>query len=698
MVMGICYLLLIGGGGGYFFWKNNQLVTQRNTILEKMFFLQDHENLLESYSFSLLKYAALDEKIKKNITHLNEKLQENQKALLLNLQGEEQKRLMDEFSAFTKEVDSYIKKVDAQDATSGDALKSIDKGYLEKWISKAKNDAQEQKEMHGKLINDADSFRQKIVSGMGIAFLILFLFFGIMSRILIGRFLKPIKDLIKVGHHLDSGTKIPFISKKDEAGEFARALGSLQSKIAYFKNLESTFSMVSHSFLMFDRHQNLIYATPNAITLIKDQSDIFSRNFKIEVSEELGKVILLPFKRSVFDDILKLTEKAVHHNHEMQVVVSNLTLKFFVNDVLDENERIVGSLIEMRNITEEIMIQRELNKVIESAVRGDLSRRINIRSKDPLVTQMANGVNELVGMIKTALTDVSSSLKSLSSGVLTHKIDQQYHGVFNELKENTNQTIVQLSATVKDILDASNNVASGVIEIYGRSKNVSRHAEEQTQILNNTTRTVENISKNIAKTAEDAKIANTLSKNAFDVATQGEEIVANAISAMQRIKTSSESVTKIIQVLNEIAFQTNLLALNASVEAARAGDFGKGFAVVASEVRKLSQKAASSAQQINELIENTNEDVENGVVLTIASGDTLQKVLASSQQVTDIVQNISSVCNAQLSSIGSLRSEFETINEIIGNNSSLVEESAMIAKQVSEQSSKMSGKMHFFKI
>ncbi|CAO4847215.1 MAG: hypothetical protein CNLJKLNK_00380 [Holosporales bacterium] len=698
MVIGFCYLMIMVLGNGYFFLKNQDAIKERDGVLEKMFFLQDYGNHLEEYRLNLFKYKASDDKIRKNISTLKSKLEEDMKALSQLVPTEDQKRIAQEFESLFKDVDTYLKKVDAKDDTSQDDLKNIQQTYVDRFLSKSKSDAQQKKDDLNKFIQAYDKFKQKVLYSLGIACLAFFFLSGFIARLFAGRFLKPIKDLIKIGHNLDKSTKIPFLSKKDESGELSRALDVLKKQIHLLKNMQATFSKVSHSFLMFDDNQNLIYATPCAITLIKDQSDIFSRNFKIDVTEELGKTIISPFNRSVFNELLNLADKAVHHHQECQVVVSNLTLKFLVCDVVDENERIVGSLIEIRNVTEDIMIQRELNKVIESAVRGDLSKRINIRSKDPLITQMANGVNELVGIIKTALSDVSDTLKFLSSGVLTHKIDQQYHGLFNDLKENTNQTIVQLSSTVKDILDASNNVASGVIEIYGRSKNVSRHAEEQIQILSNTTKTVENISRNIAKTADDAKIANTLSKNAYDVASQGEEIVANAIAAMQRIKTSSESVTKIIQVLNEIAFQTNLLALNASVEAARAGDFGKGFAVVASEVRKLSQKAASSAQQINELIENTNEDVENGVVLTTASGETLQKVLASSQQVTDIVQNISTVCNSQLSAISELKSEFDSINEIIGNNSSMVDESALIAKQVSEQSAKMSNKMHFFKV
>jgi methyl-accepting chemotaxis protein len=175
-------------------------------------------------------------------------------------------------------------------------------------------------------------------------------------------------------------------------------------------------------------------------------------------------------------------------------------------------------------------------------------------------------------------------------------------------------------------------------------------------------------------------------------------VVERAVNAMGSIEKSSQKISDIISVIDEIAFQTNLLALNAAVEAARAGDAGKGFAVVASEVRSLAGRSASASKEIKALINESVTQVKDGAQLVNQAGDTLKNIVTSVKQVASIVSEIASASAQQATGIDEINSAVSQMDEATQQNAALVEENTAAAQSMVEQARALEQLISFFKL
>ncbi len=143
---------------------------------------------------------------------------------------------------------------------------------------------------------------------------------------------------------------------------------------------------------------------------------------------------------------------------------------------------------------------------------------------------------------------------------------------------------------------------------------------------------------------------------------------------MAKIESSSQQVSKIISVIDDIAFQTNLLALNAGVEAARAGDAGRGFAVVASEVRALAQRCLEASNEISALITVSGESVTKGVALVGETGAALATISASVLQISDNVSHIAEASNEQSGGLNEISTALVNLDQMTQHNAAMAEE------------------------
>jgi methyl-accepting chemotaxis protein len=304
---------------------------------------------------------------------------------------------------------------------------------------------------------------------------------------------------------------------------------------------------------------------------------------------------------------------------------------------------------------------------------------------------------EAAVQVRKVVEGLGRGLERLARGDLTYRVREDWAGEYRKIQDDFNGAIDQLHETLKSIAESTREVSNAASEISASTTDLSQRTEEQAASLEETSASMEEIAATVKKNAENARHADTLTRETRAVADRGGQVVSEAVSAMARIEESSRRIADIISVIDEIARQTNLLALNAAVEAARAGEAGRGFAVVASEVRSLAQRSSQAAKDIKELITDSSGQVQDGVALVNKAGQSLAEITQSVRQVADIVADIANASSEQASGLDQITRALSQMDEVTQQNSALVEENAATAKTLEDQQSAMSERVGFFR-
>jgi len=246
------------------------------------------------------------------------------------------------------------------------------------------------------------------------------------------------------------------------------------------------------------------------------------------------------------------------------------------------------------------------------------------------------------------------------------------------MRESLVEAIQSIRASADSVGSASQQIAAGNLDLSSRT-------DEQASTLEETASSMEELTVTVKQNADSARKANQLAIGASRVVDQGGQAMGDVVSTMNGIADSSKRIGDIVGVIDGIAFQTNLLALNAAVEAARAGEQGRGFAVVAGEVRALAQRSAAAAKEIRQLIETSVERVKDGTQLVEGAGATMEKILVSVRQVTDIMSEIAAASEEQLRGIEQVNLAVMQMDQATQQNAALVEESSAAAEEMANQ-------------
>lgn len=383
---------------------------------------------------------------------------------------------------------------------------------------------------------------------------------------------------------------------------------------------------------------------------------------------------------------------------ETNIKVGKFDFNLLVNPVTNTDGERLGTVVEWKDMTQELAIEAEINEVVNAAASGDFTRRLSTEGKEDFMLSLADNMNAIGSNTQAATDDLARVLAELAQGNLTEKIDADYEGTFELLKNSANGTAKQLTSIVSQVNSSAGEVASAASELSTGSDDLSRRTEAQASALEETAASMEELAVTVKKNADNAGDANKLADKSREMAVNGGEVAKQAVEAMGVIEESSQKVSDIIGVIDDLAFQTNLLALNAAVEAARAGEAGKGFAVVAEEVRTLAQRSAQASNEIKSLITSSNTQVKSGVELVNNAGTALDEIMGSISKVAEIVSEIASASSEQTQGIDEVNVAIAEMDDMTQQNSSLVEESTAAARVLERQAAEMQRLMSFFKI
>nr|WP_298101094.1 methyl-accepting chemotaxis protein [uncultured Shinella sp.] len=300
--------------------------------------------------------------------------------------------------------------------------------------------------------------------------------------------------------------------------------------------------------------------------------------------------------------------------------------------------------------------------------------------------------------LQEATSGLAVGLRRLAAGDLDFQLDDPFAPDFEALRHDLNGAVGQLGQTLRSVAQATSQIDSGTQEISQSAEDLSKRTEQQAASLEETAAALDQITVNVANSSKRAEEARSVAVQANASAAQSGKVVASAVNAMQKIEASSNQVTNIIGVIDEIAFQTNLLALNAGVEAARAGEAGKGFAVVAQEVRELAQRSAQAAKEIKELIRNSSVEVQSGVKLVSETGDALKTIEGYIVTVNQHMDAIATSAREQSTGLAEVNTAVNQMDQVTQQNAAMVEESNAASAALASEAGRLRGLISQFQL
>ncbi|NLS02435.1 HAMP domain-containing protein [Rhizobium sp. P32RR-XVIII] len=305
---------------------------------------------------------------------------------------------------------------------------------------------------------------------------------------------------------------------------------------------------------------------------------------------------------------------------------------------------------------------------------------------------------EMDRQIEFAVNELAAGLERMSQGDISTTIDTPFIGRLEQLREDFNGSMLRLQATMSQIRDNVEMIQGNGNQMAQSAEDLARRTEQQAASLEETAAAVDEITVTVRSSAERAKDADQIVRQAKRSADDSATVVSKAIDAMGRIEEASRQIEQIIGVIDEIAFQTNLLALNAGIEAARAGEAGKGFAVVAMEVRELAQRSAAAAQEIKGLINKSTTEVSSGSHSVQETGTVLAKI---SEQIVTISQHVEMIARAshdQSSALQEVNSTVNQMDQMTQQNAAMVEETTAASRELASQADALLHLVQQFKI
>lgn len=499
----------------------------------------------------------------------------------------------------------------------------------------------------------------------------LFLIIGFVVALILGAFVnyKVIKEITNSIKKVTKAAELIAIgdtdfelavNSKDEIGQLTEAFNQMKGNISNQADIvkELAVGNTSLDVTILSEKDTLNMSLKTAIAAIN------------RLVEDTNKLI-----QAAVEGHLEYRADVSQHQGEYQEIIKG------INKTLDA---VIEPIQEAASVLDEFS-KGNLGAVVRGQYRGDHAG-------------IKNALNTTISAISSYIKETAEILNKMSDGNLDVQITSEYKGDFVSMKNAINNIVDSLNEVLGEINMASEQVATGSRQVAQSSQALSHGSTIQASSIQEITASMTEISEQTKENAINASKANEFSNSAKEAASKGNEQMVEMVSAMRDINDSSASISKIISVIDEIAFQTNILALNAAVEAARAGQHGKGFAVVAEEVRNLAARSANAAKETTVMIENSVIKVGKGMNIAEETAKALVDIVEGVSKAADLVADIAYASNEQATAISQINEGIYQVSQVTQNNTATAEESAAASEEMTSQAQMLKEMVGRFKL